>query len=194
LTFAVAALFAFWVRPSLNQREAIASLRGHYTDLTYDVPRDERTGRFTPRYVPEWLVNTLGIDFFANVTGLEVYDATDETLLRLHALPKLTTLILHGTDFTSDDGLAHIGQLGQLQVLGLSHTKTNDRRLRHLSGLQNLESLELSDTRVTDAGLQALHGLIQLRELQLTYTSVTNQGVATLRQSLPQCEVTRDGL
>ena len=168
LTAAVAAIFAFWVRPALEQRAVLQSLRGHYTYVTYDVPRHLSTGQPTPRFVPRWLIDRLGIDFFANITGLEVYNANDDVLLRLTALPRLNELLLHGTDFTTDEGLSSVGKLGQLQVLGLSHTKTNDTRLKHLRGLKKLEQLELSDTSVSEAGL------------------------AALKQALPQCKVTRD--
>jgi hypothetical protein len=193
LTLAVACVCAFWVRPALDQRAALASLRGHCTDVTYDVPSDPRTGRPIPALVPMWLVDRLGIDFFANVTGLEVYNATDDILGRLKAFPRLTTLVLHGTDMTTDEGLTHVGQLGQLQVLGLSHTKTNDGRLSRLRGLKKLELLELSDTQVTDSGLAALAGLTELREIHLRYTAVTDGGVATLRRALPRCVVKRHG-
>ena len=192
VTFLVAALFAFWVRPAVQQRRNLEALRGHYTYITYDVPRDSR-GNPCPRFVPGWLVDALGIDFFANVTGLEVYNATDDVLRRLSALPRLNSLMLHGTDFTTADGMAYVGSLTQLQVLALPHMKTTDAGIAHLWSLKKLALLELSDTRVTDAGLMILQGLPELRSLYLSDTSVTDEGLARFRQAAPHCTVKRTG-
>jgi hypothetical protein len=193
LTFLTAAVFAFWVRPALQQREALEALRGHYTDVFYDVPDDPQTGQACPRWVPRWVVTRLGIDFVANVTGLEVYNATDDVLRKLKKLPRLQSLLIHGTDFTSEDGLAQVGQLSQLQVLAMPRIRSSNAGLEQLGRLERLSVLELSDARVTDEGLRALKGCSNLRQLYLSGTSVTDDGIAELKTAIPGCMVTREG-
>jgi len=124
LTFLTAAVLAYWVRPALSQRAALAALRGHYTDVTYDVPCDPATGQPQPRFVPRSIVRWLGIDFVANITGLEVYNPTDDALRRLGRLPHLRSLTLHGTDFTTEAGARSLQRLSRLQTLVLAGPET----------------------------------------------------------------------
>jgi len=154
--------------------------------------------------------------------AIHVTDATDEDLQeigRLSVLNDLTigwTLTLDGyvlsntrtevrpvfpnTQIT-DVGLAHLGQLGQLQHLRLRNSKISDAGLGHLRGLANLESLDLSETQVTDAGLAHLKPLTRLRQLFLARTQVTDAGLAHLRDrpgldhlELNETRITDDGV
>ena len=64
-----------------------------------------------------------------------------------------------------------------------------DDGLAKLVHLQQLEELWLLDTAVTDAGVEHLAKLKNLRELDLILTQVTPQGVERLRTALPNCKV-----
>ncbi|MGA2255623.1 MAG: hypothetical protein ABSG53_13335, partial [Thermoguttaceae bacterium] len=70
---------------------------------------------------------------------------TDEGLAHLKVLTNLQTLILRGTKVT-DTGLAYIEGLTTLQSLNLGYTKVTDTGVAHLKGLINLQVLVLGDT------------------------------------------------
>src|SRR5436190_15033492 len=59
----------------------------------------------------------------------------------------------------SDDDLALLKHLPQLEVLVLSDTPITDRGLEHLKDLSQLRALRLDGTRISDAGLKHLAGL-----------------------------------
>jgi hypothetical protein len=64
---------------------------------------------------------------------------------------------LHRPGFAvTDDGLAHLGQLGELQLFSLEQTQVTDAGLGHLKGLSGLKWLKLKGTRVTEAGVREL--------------------------------------
>jgi Leucine-rich repeat (LRR) protein len=63
--------------------------------------------------------------------------------------------------------------------------------LKELHGLGDLQSLGLSHTKVTDAGLKELHELKRLQELDVSGTLVTEQGDKDLRAKMPKLTVRR---
>ena len=64
-----------------------------------------------------------------------------------------------------------------------------DDDLAILEPLAELESLRLEGTTVTDAGLRHLKGLKELRSISLTNTRVTTKGVEDLQRALPDADI-----
>jgi WD40 repeat protein len=60
----------------------------------------------------------------------------------------------------TDDSLAKLAPLTELEGLGLHGTAISDRGLVHLQGMKKLQSLSLRTTGVTDAGLQSIAHLV----------------------------------
>jgi hypothetical protein len=69
-------------------------------------------------------------------------------------------------------------------------TRVTDEELAHIARLTELQRLWLDGTRVTDAGLVHLAGLPQLQVLSLSQTRVTGAGVAKLKKALWNCMIT----
>ena len=65
-----------------------------------------------------------------------------------------------------------------------------DQGLAHLSGLRNLDELVIQGSRITDEGLGHLRGLTKLKQLWLVNTGASQAGVQRLRAALPNCEIT----
>ena len=80
---------------------------------------------------------------------------------------------------------------GEVVELSLHDTKITDAGLVHLKGLTNLQNLDLIGTKVTDAGLVHLKDLTNLQLLRLEDTQVTDAGLAAMKQTLPNCQVTK---
>jgi hypothetical protein len=55
-----------------------------------------------------------------------------------------------------DEGLAAIGKLTELEILGLNECPITDSGLTHLTGLKKLTWLGLYKTKVTEAGVKNL--------------------------------------
>ena len=55
-----------------------------------------------------------------------------------------------------DDGIAHLENLLQLEVLYLTGTRITDAGLHHLESLKNLEILDVGKTKVSVDALQRL--------------------------------------
>src|SRR5438045_2714246 len=123
------------VRQAQQQKtavEAIKNLRGTIM-YDYEVDQDGEFHEDDPKLpAPIWLIETLGDDFFVNVTKVEVSDRfTDNDLIHLQGLPTLTCLILKYAHVT-DSGLAHIQGFPQLLRLDLTGTQITNAGLAHL--------------------------------------------------------------
>jgi hypothetical protein len=89
----------------------------------------------------------------------------------------------------TDDVVAHLKALKELERLQLDSCYVTDAGLAHLQGLTNLRVLTLDYTRITDTGLVHLVRLTKLRWLFLQETGVTGEGIARLKKALPNCEI-----
>ena len=93
--------------------------------------------------------------------------------------PHITELEIT-TGNISDDHLAYFSRLSNLKSLTLP-PRTGDEGLRHLRDLTQLEVLNLSGSHVTAAGMAHLQRLTNLRELSLRYClALTDDGLQHL--------------
>ena len=104
--------------------------------------------------------------------SLENTRITDQGLKSLAALTSLKWLHL---DNNVSDGNGKI----------IKRVQITDDGLANLKGLRNLELLDLRGTDITDAGLEHLKSLSKLQQLSLNYTNVTEAGVKALKDALP---------
>jgi Leucine Rich repeat len=133
--------------------------------------------------------------------GLATLPVTDRDLKRLAGLKHLKklTLGLGGSKITNQ-GLAELSDLRELEHLDLSNTAISDDGLQHLKNLTGLRFLALNNSKVTGTGLQHLKALGDLAELELT-DCATDEGLKTIsgaknlqRLLLDSSKVTDDGI
>jgi hypothetical protein len=181
-----------------------------------DVP-NTFTSQKSPN-VPDVVRWMLGEDFFRRVTMVSLRDTNvvDSDLEVLQRLRRLENLNLSNTGVTSaglrslqgrtnlrylslwrtqidDEGLRILADMTHMWGLVLDETLVTDEGLVHLKGLTKLEEwLGITNTLVSDAGLKHLQGMSKLKHLNLRNTFVTRTGAASLRQPLPQADVSFD--
>ena len=135
---------------------------------------------------PDWLRNRLGIDFVANVAVVDVDRArnalSDELLSPLSDLPRLRRLRLLwscGTQVT-DEGLAHLTGVAQLEDLHLSHSQVET--LGAIKNAVKLKALQIEASNITDAGMENLRQLTALEHLGLSCSgNITDAGLSHLQ-------------
>jgi len=121
---------------------------------------------------------------FKNLRGLELGAAarlTDDKIAHLAALANLQHLEIADARI-SDRGLSALVKLQKLTDLNLDGTSITDAGLQHLARLQSLEWLSLRKTRVTGDGLKELNGLKKLKALCLHKTQITDVTLRRLRE------------
>ena len=127
-------------------------------------------------------------------------------LAPLAGLTRMKTLTLARSSYVTDDDLAHLARMDDLEHFfvewgdpitgrGLAHLATDHPRLVSLNlarsaiadddlvalaKFPNLELLNLGQTAISDAGLVHLRGLSKLAHLYLPSTRITGAGLASL--------------
>lgn len=112
---------------------------------------------------------------------------TNDTLARLRGLEDLDYLDLVEA-YITDDGLEHLVDLPGLETLFLSSTAVTDAGLEHVSQIDSLKTLYLITTGITDEGLDHLTQLKKLEELYIGETRITDAGMPLLAK-LPRLQV-----
>lgn len=105
---------------------------------------------------------------------------TDEGLAHLKELTQLQSLRLDGLPIT-DAGLAAINDLPNLHALYLSRTEVRGHGLAKLKSLPRLTILVADQTGMTDDGLRALSGATRLRILSLNRVPLTESALPLLK-------------
>jgi hypothetical protein len=200
------ALVASFARPADDPRQAPAgvSTRPPFYRIDWDAktiqPRQPMTD-------DDW-DTIVGVIRAHGLTGVDANgQATDTALERFSRLEQITSLHLGGSKRLTDDGLAHLARMPQLEELDLSEYpggRLTDRGLavlKRLSGLrrfqmcwqsgisdagvanlsycEKLERVDLLGSPTGDGAIQALHGKPHLRYLK-TGRLVTDAGLPML--------------
>ena len=77
-----------------------------------------------------------------------------------------------------------------MRSLELSGTQITDDGIAHLKGLGELEFLDLSSTEITDDGLRQLGAFTNLKRIDLFLCNgLTKSGMSELKKSLPRCQI-----
>jgi hypothetical protein len=168
-----------------EQRRAVAAVRKSGGMVLYDHQFSAPRGRPNPSgwgWVPTWLRDRLGDDFFHDVKTVQFFSrpVTDDDLAPLATFDRLEELSISGSPIT-DAGLRHIAGLGELRTVSLFDDRgLTDAGVAHLAGLTKLRTLALDNAGLTDAGLAHLGRMTDLETLMLQGTRVTGPGLAHL--------------
>lgn len=182
--------FGWVVHRARVQRQAVVAIERAGGSVKYDWQfrngRPVRNGK--PRW-SGWVVSDLGVDYFDNITYVDLKDrGSDTDLAYIKHLHRLEHLRLSGSKVT-DAGLSHLQGLQSLRWLTLDDTKVSDAGLAHLGALTRLEGLSLAFTEVSDAGIPQLKRLTSLKMLSLFLTRVSYGGIQELRASMPKTRI-----
>ena len=137
------------------------------------------------------------LDQETNITVLRV--ALDSPAVRVkspfgdgkiddNALAKLAPLLENiieleiGFSDVTDEGLAIVSAMPNLEKLYLQKTGISDETLTHLGGLNHLRYLNLYGTQITDTGLEKLIGLPSLDSLFIWETNVTMEAADSFKE------------
>jgi hypothetical protein len=182
-----------------QQREIVKQLKTPGLGVYYDYEVNEggmRKDIDEIPFVPVWLINLLGKDFFTNVVAVETIDvnnANDTTLEHIKELSHLHYLNISAARRITDVGLKHLEGMTQLKSLAISGDEITDTGLVHIKNLYQLESLSIWGKQITDAGLVHLQGLTKLHFLNIGNSKITVKGLVYLK-ALPQLnEMRLDG-
>jgi len=211
----VVTLLAVWlatsVRQAKNQRSAVATIEslGGRVRYGFEPTWEERYRRDeerrealaagkTPRtYVdgpmaPKWLVDRLGVDFFARVKMVDLTNTlcTDNDLAALKLIPNLKQLDMRHVPYVTSNGIAHLAKI-KLETLSIEgnqysndsgETGLDDSALVHVGKLRTLKNLSIEQNRFTDDGLSHLSNLSRLESLSLAGTDITVDGLDHLAE------------
>jgi uncharacterized protein (TIGR02996 family) len=106
--------------------------------------------------------------------ALEFANITAAGFATLRDLPNLRVLVVGNYTQLTAEALKAIASLTQLRWLSLRRAIT-DEDLAHLAGMPNLEGLQLTYSKVTDAGLARLKEMPQLRALIAQASTITKE-------------------
>ena len=129
-------------------------------------------------------INTLWGKSLKSLSVTRCPGVTDTGMAHIREMGQLQVLFMYDTSVT-DTGLAQLSGLTDLIILATGGSRVTDAGLAHLHDLGRLQILSISESPVTDAGLDYLRGLKNLRELALGHTNVSDEGLAALRVELP---------
>ncbi len=104
---------------------------------------------------------------------------SQESMASVASLENLESLHLIATS-VPDAGLAHLRNLRRLKVLDFCFSQISDDGLQHLKGLHQLESLGLQGTRVSDAAVEKLNSMPSLVAVTLSRSSFSHAALARL--------------
>ncbi|NLS98092.1 MAG: hypothetical protein GXX96_38675 [Planctomycetaceae bacterium] len=90
---------------------------------------------------------------------------------------------------TTDDSLAYVGELTNLESLKVAGTAVTDAGLQHLARLDQLRALSLSGTRVSDDSIDLLAQWESLNRLDVSSARITVEGIVRLLQQNPHVTV-----
>jgi hypothetical protein len=218
LVLVIGGCMGWLVRAARIQRAAAAAISGIGGSVMYNWEwNNGRSSSGSTPWVPKWLSDRIGLDYFGHITSVWLYSASMETdaalapVLRLTQLQRLsvtgssitdaglarlrgmTSLSRLDVDYTqvTDTGLVHLKNLTGLSVLSLDATHVTDAGLAQLKSLNNLTELNLAGTQISDAGLEHLKALRNLSVLNVVNTKVTDAGMNKLKQARPSLRIYR---
>ena len=171
------------------QRDAVAAIKHAGGEVCYEWQwrNGQRLRSAADPPWPKWLVSALGQDCFGNVVAVDLSggNANDATMIHVGRLTHLKRLNLFTSRVTSA-GLAQVGNLHELEDLGILNIVLTDADLAHLGRCTKLPWLYLSGRQITNKGLAHLANMRGLKILSLFDTSVTTlepiRGLTQLNQ------------
>jgi internalin A len=127
-------------------------------------------------------ITDAGLPYLSGLKNLESLnlDETKVTSAGLaHLEPLQSILRLRLMDTVDDECAKHLAKLKNLQSIS-SNLDVSDEGVAYLASMPNLEELMLSDEKVTDASLPAIAKMPKLKTLWFQHCKVTDEGIAKL--------------
>lgn len=167
---------ALWTHRAREQRRIVERIRETGGSVEYDYQRREQLVGNPKKwksisFVPDWLLDRLGEDYFHEVIEVSITDAS-----LLAALPRFHRIdCLHINSHTlTDQEFVSVAKLRRLKGIDIygddkdPDTQISDRSLSILANLPALELINLHSSRVTAAGLAALSNSQSLEKLYVS--------------------------
>ncbi|MEO1526090.1 MAG: hypothetical protein AAFX06_11685 [Planctomycetota bacterium] len=182
------------LRRTQCQREAIAAILeyGGWIRYDYQMTADRNFDPEGTSWVPEWLREIAGEDFFHSVVDVSFVYSEDSgvreendavTIAPLESvanLPRVRQLLLSGTQ-VDDASLRHVRKLKHLRAIYMwDASEVSDEGFRNLQGLPRLELIHLSKSRITDKSLEIASRMPSLQVLSMQYNDFSDEGVRHL--------------
>ncbi|WP_146118575.1 leucine-rich repeat domain-containing protein [Blastopirellula marina] len=121
------------------------------------------------------------------LTSLPLTDRCLPAIARLKRLQRLAIRDASSMPQITDQGVAHLAALRQLESLELTPCPLHDDSLATIGSLRNLRRVDLAGSQITDAGLRHLRELDSLHSLDIAQTNVTDAGLSSLA-AIPSLE------
>ncbi len=131
---------------------------------------------------PKWLRDSLGLDFFDKVYGVDFSGQNISELPDLASVFSLQTLWLRNTNVAD---LAFVAQLSKLENLWIADTQVQS--LAPISKNKKLKWISLERTKIQD--LSPLAKLPELRTLNISGTSIPPEELKRFRAINPECAI-----
>jgi len=154
-----------------------------------------RPGHWVGDWLGDFLGGSIGDLIYGEAVAIELpySEFTDVQMPLIAQAPALRNLALDGTRIT-DDGLAHLIGLKNLETLSISDNDITDRGARLLGRMMSLKHLDLRGTRVTGAAIESLAALPRLESLNLSRTTLDAEQLANLRLLVNLRTLSLDGV
>ncbi len=121
------------------------------------------------------------------LNSLSLTDRCLPAISRLEGLRKLAIRSDLPMRQITDQGVAHLAGMEQLESLELTPCPLQNTSLATMGSLRSLRRLDISGSRITDAGLHHLRELDSLHSLDIAQTEVTDAGLPSLA-AIPSLE------
>ena len=162
-----------------SQKNAVNWIESHGGSCIYDFAWHGKNafGRNMPA---NWIVDFLGVDFFANVYQVDLDDCQLESMDKLSQIKNLKRLYLRNSNV---DDLGFIEQHKGLEDLCISGTNISD--ISPIAHLTDLIFLQMIDTPAKD--VSCLAELKQLHSVTLP-NNIDEKQIENLKRELPNCK------
>jgi hypothetical protein len=170
---------AVWTHRAREQRRVVERIKSTGGEVYYDFQRpwDHHHAPSTESRVPGWLLNSLGVDYFHEVTEADVLDPA--ILPELNRFRRLRCLTIANHSLT-DESFAPVTQLRGLIALSVypnafppTLAEVGDETLRMISELPALELANVLGSRITPRGLEALARSTSIYRLEIVSNDAT---------------------
>ena len=167
-------------------------MRSHGVRIYYDfeIRSDVKPGTSLTSSVPEWMLGTLGVDFFHHVGGVILEPAAlptpqgniDRCWALIRNLARVEQIRAY-RDWITPEAILVIGEHSELRQLELRQQDLTAHDLAPLARLRSLEWLDLSETNIGDDAAAQLSSFPKLKILSLSKTRIGDKGAAEIARN-----------
>jgi hypothetical protein len=190
IAFTALALSLGWYSNRVfEQRQTVQMILSRGGVVRYDFEGSSGKSLSPGSFVPTWLRDWLGVDWFHSVIAADLNgiapatEITDGDLQKLSRLAGLKKLVLRDTSRVTPLGIEHLARASSLEDLYLHRPAIRGSDLAPLRRLKHLTHLKLFAT-VGDEGLAEIGQFAVLTDLELPVDGLTADGIRELKENL----------